>query len=94
MLPRPLSRQHQPLSPLVPQGRAYALLSQLDQPLVGSVQPTLDHKMLGQVPRRPSYERRLYHRNLMARRLLIRYHPSARQDLARLRCDVTARASG
>ncbi len=50
--------------------------------------------MLGQLPRRPSYERRLYHRNLMARRLLIRYHPSARQDLARLRCDVTVRESG
>ena len=45
-------------------------------------------------PLRPSYERRLYHRNLMARRLLIRYHASARRDLARLRCDVTVREPG
>jgi hypothetical protein len=37
-------------------------------------------------PLRPSSERRLYHRNLMPRRLLIRYHPTARADLARLGC--------
>ncbi len=42
-------------------------------------------------PLLPAYKRRLYHRNLMARRLLIRYHPSTRRDLARLRCDVTVR---
>jgi len=42
-------------------------------------------------PLLPAYKRRLYHRNLMARRLLIRYHPSDRKDLARLRCDVTVR---
>ncbi len=40
-------------------------------------------------PLLPAYKRRLDHRNLMARRLLIRYHPSARQDLVRLRCEVT-----
>ncbi len=42
-------------------------------------------------PLLPAYKRRLYHRNLMARRLLIRYHPSARQDLVRLRCEVSVR---
>ena len=42
-------------------------------------------------PLLPAYKRRLYHRNLMARRLLVRYHPSSRRDLARLRCEVTVR---
>ena len=42
-------------------------------------------------PLLPAYKRRLYHRNLMARRLLIRYHPSAGQDLVRLRCEVSVR---
>ena len=50
-----------------------------------------DDSRLDIEPLLPAYKRRLYHRNLMARRLLIRYHPSARQDLVRLRCDVTVR---
>lgn len=39
-------------------------------------------------PLQPSFERRLYSRRLMPRRLLVRYHPTARRDLARMRCAV------